>query len=170
MQHFYSHADAEQLLFALAFGATARLFGRAVTRSGRRAWSVDGGEPLLLLPAMDARLGPSLGPRVQERTGRLPVLGDFIHSVGGVPCPSCRLLRASCRRWAAITARSLAKNRAAVLRWTPIKAAADRAVELATSSFTNSPRCWGRQTTVLDPLGDTLDANNISDSPKRHLS
>jgi hypothetical protein len=49
-----THAELETDLRHMPPGAARRVFGQAVQRSGRRGFTVNGGEPALLLAAMDA--------------------------------------------------------------------------------------------------------------------
>src|SRR5262249_25108826 len=56
-----THAAAVRRLTELGRGVQTILFGRLVHRSASEpwTWTVDGGAPLLLLPAIDAVLGPA---------------------------------------------------------------------------------------------------------------
>jgi hypothetical protein len=53
------YADAEAALLRLARGQVTSLYGKLVwRRPDSRTWTIDNGPSLLLLPAMDALLGP----------------------------------------------------------------------------------------------------------------
>jgi hypothetical protein len=76
-----THALAERRLLDMPVGQGEQVWGRRVLRTGDRTWSVAGGPPLLLLPAIDAALG-----RPDDDGVRFPA--DYRRRLAGVPARS----------------------------------------------------------------------------------